>query len=273
MSLGYTTGFKVFVEGTEFGTVQGYDSIWNSESTTGVDKFFLQAHDSSGGLIANQFPMMSSGIVRKLIINIIVNGGGRSDNWFMNNGVDQTGIIANPSGLGVTEWILNEPFVLDDLINFRWRRSNSNGTLALHNFTEIEFDDPPNIQTWYSQFERVKGGSSAGFWCAKNGGQVNVGGNLESHFQYRAKQAGTIRDIVYYGISPVSADATPNFDVRINGVTQSTSVLSQHAGGAIDRFTGVDVPFVEGSLIGFRLKSASNTVNLEGRVGMRIEFD
>lgn len=272
MSLGYTEGFRAFEAKTEFGTVQGYNSIWQSQGSTNVDKFFIQSHDSSFGLGANQFPMFNSGIVRKLIVDIIINGGGRADFWFQNNGVDQTGIIANPSGLGVTEWILNEPFSIDDLINFRWRRSNSNGTLQLLCFTEIELDDPPNLQSWYSEFLR-KGGSSAGFWNVYNGGQVNSGGNLEQDFQYRAKQAGTIRDIVYYGSSPVGVDSSPDFDVRVNGVTQSTSILSQHAGNSTDKFLGVDVPFVEGDLLGVRLKSANDLANLEGRAGWRIEFD
>jgi len=102
MSLGFEQPIKVFIEGTEFGTVQGYDSIWNSEGSTGVDKFFLQAHDSSSGLFANQFPMMSSGIVRKLIINIIQNGGGRSDNWFMNNGVAEVVVLVTPLKVPLT---------------------------------------------------------------------------------------------------------------------------------------------------------------------------
>ena len=275
MSLGYTEGFRAFEARTEFGTNEGYNSIWQSQGSSGQNIWFLQAFNSSFAEVGNRFPAFVSGTVKKLIERIIINGGGRADNFIQINGLDVgANILATPSGqLGTFEVDnINVPFVADDFISFRWTRSASNGTLQLIAFSEIDWSDANNIQHWISSFER-KGSTSAGFICPKNGGQVNVGGNLEQDFQVRAPFDGTILDFIYYGTSPVSADAIPNFDVRINGATDHTEVLSQHGGAAIDRFDGVDVPFVEGDLLGLRYKSPSNSVLAEGRAGWRIEFD
>lgn len=257
------------------GPIEIYQDIWERQTDANVDDYFIAGHASSEPEVGNTLPCMSSGTVRKLRVRVIVDGGGSANFWIRKNLVDDpVGIVLNTPDIGTHEsddGAIDVTFVKDDLISVRWRRNNSNGNFDIVPLVEIEYNEADGVQHWISDFQS-KGGASLGFWCPRNGGKVNVGGNNQVDFQARMIVKGEIRDMVYYGTSPSGSDNTPEMKIRKNGIDQVTRTLATGGGTFIQRFTNTFVEFDTDDLLGCTGRCANAASNLEGRMGWKIEF-
>jgi len=275
MSLGYTTGFKVFEAKTTLGNREYY---FHGQQTQGSSGF--RANQCAGGEPSNQgsptntMPALANGSMKKMILSIYINGGGRLDLYSTVNGTP----VLRGSGSVVpskTTLEFDHAFLKNDLIRWENQRSSSNGTLDYNIAMEIEWDEAlDNIQHWYGGLYNGLFGAGGSFW------QVgfhypNTVFPLSSRteFQELMLKSGVILDYGMYGISPVGGDNTPVCELEINGSVVETNTLTQHAGRVFDNFEGVNVSFAKGDLIDLHAVCANNAAQLNELPTMRIQFD
>jgi len=273
MSLGYVTGFKVFEAATTLGKREGYyHGFLNIGSQTDRHHYCMGGQPSQVAIDTNQAPALANGSIKKLISSVYVNGGGRLDLFSAVNAVAV--LEGNNPSLGKVTLDFDRPFVTNDLLGWQSQRNNTNGTLTSGCFIELEFSEDENIKHWY-------GGHYSGGFLSNTFWQI---GEMTRHaifpltdeikFQTPMQLSGTILDYGYYGTSPTSADNTPIWDLRKNGVSVVTNVLSQTGGSrTFQNFVGVDEDFAVDDKINLMGRSASSTVAMSGIATMRIRFD
>ena len=274
MSLGWTTGFKVFEAKTTLGRREGYYyGYLNMGSTTARHHFCMGGDHFNIGRPDNIAPALADGSIKKLISSCYVNGGGRVDLFSAVNGLDI--IEGNNPSLGKVTLDIDRTFVKDDLIGIETQRNNTNGTLTHGVFTEIEWTESlDNIQHWYGGLYRTGAGGVDGYFEI---GQMARTGIFpltpRKEFQRPMLKGGKILDYGFYGKSPVGVDNLPIFKVEINGSNVDNFEMGQSGSKAYYQKIGADISFSAGDLINLAGISADNLVKLDGFPCMRILFD
>ena len=273
MSLGYTEGFRAFEAEITLGKSEGYAHGRQSHSGTSRGFACMGGNPSNGSEPVNQAPALADGKITKLINDVFQSGGGRLDIYSYVNGVPV--LEGNNPSVSLVTLDFERDFVAGDLLGWASQRNSTNGTLEYTFFMEIQWDEIlNNIQHWYGGLYIGLFGAGGSFWQV---GEVSHNSifplSARTEFQNRFQKSGTILDFGAYGISPVGVDNVPVWELEINGIVESSQILTQHAGRVFDNFTGVNIPFNEGDLMDIHGVSANNAAVLEILPTMRIQFD
>lgn len=272
MSLGYTTGFKVFEAATTLGKREGYYHGRQSIGSSG--QRISQCAGGEPNVVTeslNQMPALANGSIKKLVMSIYVNGGGRLDCYSKVAGVAI--LRGDVQSIEKKTFDFDHAFLKDDIITWQFQRNNSNGTLDYGCFSEIEWSEDENIKHWYGGLYRG-GHTSNTFWQIGEMSRFAIFPlTNEVNFKTPMQLSGTILDYGWYGTMPVSADNTPLWDLRKNGVSVVTNTLTQGGGRIHQNFVGVNVPFAIDDDINFMGRSSSGITRMEGFPTMRVRFD
>jgi len=277
MSLGgfdIPTNFKVFEAKDILGEVMVYGVPQQSQGDQ-VAHFWALATSRSSLVteFQNKTVPFTAGIIKRIGINVLIDTGGSMN---VNTTVNGANILAGTiNGASIQELFPERSFLAGDIVGCLVQRTSSTGTWITNGYIEVDYAEPNDFyQQWFSSFYRTGAGAHGNFYVG--GGNFNSESNNPASLtenQIRMVRPGTVRDMNYYGISPVGADFIPSLQCLVNGSIETDETLSQHAGASEDLFTGIDIPFLAGDLLSFAARSAVNAANLEGVVGAHIEFD
>lgn len=277
MSLGgfdIPTNFKVFEAKDVLGEAQVY-GIPN-ETLGDQSAHFLGIHPCRPSLIAESFNKnvpFTNGTLKRVMLNNFDAGGSLGCTFRGSIGGDVA--VGTFNGNGIQFFDVEITFVAGEIIGIFFGRSSSSGTWVFIGAVTVDFDEPNDFyQQLFSSWAQT-GAASHGFLppCGDN---YNGEGNNpadEAENQFRAPRAGTIRDMNFYGLSPVGVDFVASMQARVNGSVESDQNLLESASLQESLFTGIDVPFVEGDLLGMAVRSANNGATVQGVGGFHIEWD